>query len=110
MDPALAEGHVGIIIADQPCPLRDEQDAAGDAVIDRLGHLRGNLPRKIGANPGDEGSRNDAARLQDMGARRWLDPTRRYRPALGGAVCKGGTLSLCCKLRHRRPTAGIGNC
>ena len=76
LHPALAEGYVGIIVADQPRALGDEQDAAGDAVIDRFGHLRGDLTRKIRADPGDEGSRNDAARLQDMGARRRFDPTR----------------------------------
>jgi hypothetical protein len=39
----LAEGHLGVVLADKACALRDQQNTAGRAVIDVIGYLGGDL-------------------------------------------------------------------
>ncbi|KIU01282.1 hypothetical protein QU38_02320, partial [Staphylococcus aureus] len=63
----LPGGDLTIIFADQPCALRDEQDSAGDAVIDVLRHLSGDLAGKVRPDAGDERGRDDTASLDDVG-------------------------------------------
>src|SRR6266481_184953 len=62
----LAEGDLAVIDADELRALRDEQEPAARAVIDVLGHLRGDLAGKIGTNAGDECSRNHRAGLDNI--------------------------------------------
>jgi hypothetical protein len=50
--PGLAEGHLGVVLADEPRTLRNQQNAAGWAVIDVFCDLGGDPPREIGTQPG----------------------------------------------------------
>ena len=102
--PRLAEGNLRIILPDQPRALRDEQDAAGNAVIDILGDLRRDRPGKIGTQPGDERRRNDRAGLQNIGACCRLQPLLAHGALIGGTVEEGEFVILgrCAGGRHSR--------
>jgi hypothetical protein len=60
--PVLAEGDDVVVFADQACALRDQQEAAGDAVEDVLGDLRDDEAREIGVEPRDQAGGNDRSR------------------------------------------------
>src|SRR3546814_20735696 len=63
----LTRSDFAVILTDESCALRNEQDATGRTVIDILRHLRGDLPREVGADTGDQRRRNDAPALEDVG-------------------------------------------
>src|SRR5690606_10593939 len=75
-DAALAEGHTVIILADDARSLRDQQQAAGRAVIDVLGHLGRDLAGQIGTDAGDKRRRDHRPGLKDIGRCRWCDAIR----------------------------------
>src|SRR3546814_6403396 len=75
-DAALAGGDFIVILADQARTLRDEKNATRGAVVDILGNLRGDLPGEVRADARDEGGRNHAAGLNDVGRCSLEDPGR----------------------------------
>ncbi len=121
----LPGGDLAVIFADQPRPLRDEQDTARRAVIDVGRHLGGNLTGKIGTDAGDKRSRNDAAGLHDVGrgrphqaldAHRALARRLRHEGSFGslvalrglGGLRSGGARRCHCEVRQRRHRSGPG--
>ena len=88
-EPALPEADAVVVLADQPRSLRQEQDAAGRAVIDILRHLRRDLAGQIGADAGDERGGNHRPGLKDVRRRRSNDAIGRDRPAIGRCVEEG---------------------
>ncbi len=77
---------MGVVLADKPGALRDQQNTAGRAVIDVLGHLGGDLPRQIGTQPGQQRRGNHRAGLEDIGAGRRLDAIGADRPTIDVAI------------------------
>src|SRR3546814_1798576 len=67
--PTLPERNNACIAAYETLPVRLKQQAPGCAVIDILGDLRGDQPRQIGTQPGDQAGRDHAAGGQRI--RRW---------------------------------------
>src|SRR3546814_3971094 len=84
-DAALAGGDFIVILADQARTLRDEKNATRGAVVDILGNLRGDLPGEVRADARDEGGRNHAAGLNDVGRCSLEDPGRALCRARAGA-------------------------
>ncbi len=74
--------------------MRNEQDAAGDAVIDVGRHLGGDLPRKVGTDAGDKRCGHDAAGLNDVGRGRRGQALDAHRARIG-------------RLGHERPLSGL---
>src|SRR3546814_4505419 len=68
-----------------PISLRDEKNATRGAVVDILGNLRGDLPGEVRADARDEGGRNHAAGLNDVGRCSLEDPGRALCRARAGA-------------------------
>jgi superfamily II DNA/RNA helicase len=64
-------------------------EAPRRAVVDVLGDLRRYLPRKIGANAGEERRRNHGARLQDITRCRRREAIGAHRAAIDGRVDEG---------------------
>ena len=55
----LAERHDTVVAADEARALRDQENPPGHAVLDILRHLRGDEPRQVGVQPGDEAGADD---------------------------------------------------
>src|SRR6266436_2013648 len=85
----LAEGDLAVIGADELRALRDQQEPAARAVIDVLGHLRGDLARKIGTNAGDECSRNYCPGLDHVAGNGIFQAIRADGLAINRAVEEG---------------------
>jgi hypothetical protein len=86
---ALAEGDARVVFADEARALRDQEQAAGRAVIDILGDLRGDLAGQVRADAGDQRGGDDRSCLQEPGRGRGLDAVGGDGPAVGGGVQEG---------------------
>jgi len=88
-DAALAEADAIVVLAQQPGPLRDDQDSAGRAVIDVLGDLGGDLPRQVGADARDQRGGDDGARLQHIRRCRRHDAIGRDDASIDSGIEEG---------------------
>ncbi len=75
---ALPKPDAIVIFTDDAATLRQEQDAAGRAVIDVFRDLRGDLAGMVGANTGDERGSDYRSCLKDLGRCRGRDAIRRH--------------------------------
>ena len=74
------------VLTDDARSLRDQEQAAGRAVIDVLGHLRRDLARKVGTDAGDERGRDHGPGLKDVGRCRRRDTIRRDGLPVHGSI------------------------
>src|SRR5665213_919157 len=78
-DPALAEADIVVVLTNDPCSLRDQQNATCRAIINILRHLCCDLAWKIGTDSGKERCRNHRTCLQNIRRRGSSNAVGGYR-------------------------------
>ena len=76
-------------MADQLRALRDQQIFAGRTVIDRFGHLGGDLARQVRTDARDQRGGDHRAGLDDIGRGFGLEPVGADRSPVGRGVEEG---------------------
>ena len=85
----LAEGDDVVVLADEAGALRDQQVAAGDGVVDVLGHLGDDEAGQIGVEAADQAGGDDGAGHQLVRRRRLLQAVRIVDFLLGAGLQEG---------------------